>query len=274
MRIALGLEYDGSDFAGWQSQDHARGIQAVVEEGLTVVANHQVEVVAAGRTDAGVHAAMQVVHFDTDVVRTERAWMRGATANMPKQVSVLWAREVPEGFHARYSALARSYRYVILNRAPRPALTDERVSWVRDSLDERRMHAAAQHLVGEHDFSSFRAAQCQSRTPMRNLHQIAVSRHGELVILTVTANAFLHHMVRNIAGVLIAIGTGERPVDWTAEVLSYRDRKLGGVTAAPGGLYLAGIRYAAALKLPSEPAMFTLDATAGLPPCPLLPDQV
>ena len=278
-RIALGLEYDGSDFAGWQSQDHARGIQTVVEEGLAAVANHKVEVVAAGRTDAGVHAAMQVVHFDTDAVRTERSWMLGATANMPRQVSVLWAREVPEGFHARYSALARSYRYVISNRTPRPALTNNRVSWVRDPLDEKLMHQAAQHLVGEHDFSSFRAAQCQSRTPMRNLHQIAVRRHGELVILTVTANAFLHHMVRNIAGVLIAIGTGEQPVDWTAQVLAYRNRKLGGVTATPGGLYLAGIRYAAALKLPSEPAPFighngTLDPAAGLPPCPLLPDQV
>jgi tRNA pseudouridine38-40 synthase len=275
-RIAIGLEYDGSDFAGWQSQCHARGIQSVVEEGLAAVANHKVEVVAAGRTDAGVHAAIQVVHFDTDAIRTERSWMLGATANMPKQVSVLWAREVPEGFHARYSALARSYRYVILNRAPRPALTNDRVSWVRDPLDEKRMHEAAQYLVGEHDFSSFRAAQCQSRTPMRNLHRIGVQRQGELVILTVTANAFLHHMVRNIAGVLIAIGTGERPVDWTAQVLAHRNRKLGGVTAAPGGLYLAGIRYAAALKLPSEPAAFSLDAPAGpgQPPCPLLPDQV
>ena len=275
-RIALGLEYDGSEFAGWQAQGHARGIQSVVEEGVAAVANHAVEVVAAGRTDAGVHAAMQVVHFDTTVTRTERSWVLGTTTNMPKQVSVLWSREVPEGFHARYSALARSYRYVILNRAPRPALTAQRVSWVRDPLDEKRMHEAAQHLIGEHDFSSFRAAQCQSRTPMRNLHRITVQRHGELVILTVTANAFLHHMVRNIAGVLIAIGTGERPVDWTAQVLSHRDRKLGGVTAPPSGLYLAGIRYAAALNLPSESPGFAPDAAAvpGRPACPLLPDQV
>lgn len=271
-RIALGLEYDGSGFAGWQSQDHARGVQSVVEEGLSVVANHPVEVIAAGRTDAGVHAAMQVVHFDTPSERTERAWMLGAAANMPKQVSVLWSREVPEGFHARYSALARRYRYVILNRTPRPALTNDRVSWVRDPLDEKRMHAAAQVLVGEHDFSSFRASQCQSRTPMRNLHEIAVTRRGELVILTVCANAFLHHMVRNIAGVLIAIGTGERPLDWTAQVLAYRDRKLGGVTAAPGGLYLADIRYASALKLPSEPDFSVAEPAAAA--CPLLPDQV
>nr|WP_298721563.1 tRNA pseudouridine(38-40) synthase TruA [uncultured Steroidobacter sp.] len=260
-RIALGIEYDGSSFAGWQSQEHARGIQSVVEKGLSVVADHPVEAVAAGRTDAGVHAAMQVVHFDTTAIRSERSWMLGAVSNMPNEVSVLWAREVPEGFHARYSAMARRYRYVILNRVPRPALNAKRVAWIREPLDEKRMHEAAQHLVGEHDFSSFRAAQCQSRTPMRNLHEIAVTRHGELVVLTVCANAFLHHMVRNIAGVLIAIGTGEQPVDWSAQVLAYRDRKLGGVTAVPSGLYLAGIRYAPALNLPSEPEFNVLAAT-------------
>ena len=271
-RIALGLEYDGSCFAGWQSQFHARGVQTVVEEGLSVVADEKIEVVAAGRTDAGVHAAMQVVHFDTAATRTERAWMLGAVSNMPKQVSVLWARDVPEGFHARYSALARRYRYVILNRTPRPALNADRVAWVRERLDDKRMHEAAQHLVGEHDFSSFRAAQCQSRTPMRNMYEIAVTRHGELVVLTVCANAFLHHMVRNIAGVLIAIGTGERPVDWSAEVLSYKDRKLGGVTAVPGGLYLAGIRYAPALNLPSEPEFTVLAPVPAT--CPPVRDQV
>ena len=271
-RIALGLEYDGSGFAGWQSQEHARGIQAVVEAGLSVVADHKIEAIAAGRTDAGVHAAMQVVHFDTTATRTERSWMLGAASNMPKEVSVLWAREVPEGFHARYSALARRYRYVILNRTPRPALNAERVAWIREPLDENRMHEAAQHLVGEHDFSSFRAAQCQSRTPMRNLHEISVTRHGELVVLTVCANAFLHHMVRNIAGVLIAIGAGEQPVDWSAQVLAHRDRKLGGVTAAPGGLYLAGIRYAPALKLPSEPEFTVFGPIPAT--CRPVPDQV
>lgn len=271
-RIALGIEYDGSGFAGWQSQNHARGVQSVVEEGLSVVANEKIAVVAAGRTDAGVHAAMQVVHFETTATRTERAWMLGAVANMPKEVSVLWAREVPEGFHARYSALARLYRYVILNRTPRPALNAYRTAWVREHLDERRMHEAAQHLIGEHDFSSFRAAQCQSRTPMRKMYEISVARHGELVILTVCANAFLHHMVRNIAGVLIAVGTGERPVDWPAQVLEYKDRKLGGVTAVPGGLYLAGIRYAPALNLPSEPEFSVLAPVPAT--CPPVPDQV
>ena len=196
---------------------------------------------------------MQVIHFDTPAVRTERGWVLGATTNLPPQVSALWAREVPDAFHARYSALARTYRYVILNRLPRPAIEANRVCWVRDPLDESLMRTAAAHLLGEHDFTSFRAAECQARTPMRNLHKIDVERSGERIVLTVCANAFLHHMVRNIAGVLIAIGSGERPTGWAAEVLAARDRTKGGVTAPPGGLYLAGIRYTPALGLPSEP---------------------
>ena len=180
--------------------------------------------------------------------------MLGAATNLPPTVSVLWAREVSDAFHARYSALARTYRYVILNRTPRPALAAGRVCWIRDPLDENRMRIAAAYLIGEHDFTSFRAAECQARTPMRNMHEITVERTGEHIVLTVRANAFLHHMVRNIAGVLIAIGSGERPTDWTATVLEARDRTKGGVTAAPGGLYLAGIRYTPSLGLPSEPA--------------------
>jgi tRNA pseudouridine38-40 synthase len=186
---------------------------------------------------------------------------------LPAQVSALWARRAPEAFHARYSAFARRYRYLILNRTPRPALSAQRVSWIRDPLDALRMHEAAQLLVGEHDFTSFRAAECQARTPMRRVHEISVARRGELVTLTVTANAFLHHMVRNIAGVLIAIGVGERPVDWAAQVLAARDRRQGGVTAPASGLYLTGIRYAAGLGFPSEP-------DEALAACPLSPDQV
>ena len=252
MRIALGIEYDGSAFRGWQSQDQAVGIQSLVEKSLATVADHPVEVLAAGRTDAGVHALMQVVHFDTTAQRSERAWVLGATSNLPKQISVLWAREVSEAFHARYSAQARSYRYYILNRPIRPAVGADYLSWVREPIDAVRMHAAAQHLLGEHDFSSFRAAQCQSRTAMRFVHSLSVSRSGEIVELTITANAFLHHMVRNIAGVLIAIGKGEQPVEWTREVLHARDRTQGGITAPAGGLYLTGVRYAPALQLPSE----------------------
>jgi len=262
-RIALGLEYDGSAFCGWQSQAHALAIQSVVEAALSRVADHPVQVIAAGRTDAGVHAAMQVVHFDTQATRAERGWVLGATTNLPAQVSALWAREVPETFHARYSALARTYRYVILNRVPRPALAADRVCWVRDPLDESRMRTAAAHLLGEHDFSSFRAAECQARTPLRNVHEITVERSGTFIVLTVCANAFLHHMVRNIAGVLIAIGSGERPTEWAAEVLAAHDRTRGGVTAAPGGLYLAGIRYAASLALPSAPPWDVAAVLAG-----------
>jgi tRNA pseudouridine38-40 synthase len=266
-RIALGLEYDGSAFAGWQAQAHAKGVQSVVEEALSSVANHPIEVTAAGRTDAGVHAAMQVVHFDTDAQRSERGWVLGSNTHLPPQVSALWARLTPDAFHARYSALARRYRYLILNRAPRPALAALRVSWIRDPLDAARMHEAAQLLVGEHDFTSFRAAECQARTPMRRLHEISVARRGEIVTVSVTANAFLHHMVRNIAGVLIAIGASERPVEWAAQVLAARDRRQGGVTAPASGLYLSGIRYSPALGLPSEPD----DSSAA---CPLSPDQV
>lgn len=252
MRLALGLEYDGSAFRGWQSQAQAVGVQALVERALAAVADHPVEIYAAGRTDAGVHALMQVVHFDTNAGRSERAWILGATSNLPKQVSVLWARPVSNGFHARYSAQARSYRYYILNRPIRPAIGADYVSWVREPLDETRMHLGGQLLLGEHDFTSFRAAQCQSRTPMRCVYEVTVRRFGEIVELAITANAFLHHMVRNIAGVLIAIGTGDRPVEWAREVLEARDRTLGGITAPAGGLYLTGVRYAAALELPSE----------------------
>ncbi len=267
-RIALGLEYDGSVFAGWQSQVHARGIQSVVEAAVSVVANHPVAVTAAGRTDAGVHAAIQVVHFDSDSVRSERNWIRGTNANLPTQVSALWTREVPESFHARFGAMARSYRYIILNRQVRPALSAGKVTWIRDPLDHERMHVAAQQLVGEHDFSSFRAAECQSRSPTRRLQRIQVRRQGELLCLDVTANAFLHHMVRNIAGTLIAVGKGDQPVEWVADVLAARDRRVGGITAPPDGLYLAAIQYEGILGLPSAAGDLL-----GFP-CPLRPDQV
>jgi tRNA pseudouridine38-40 synthase len=252
MRLALGIEYDGSAFRGWQSQAHAVGMQSLVEAALAAVADHPVEVTADGRTDAGVHALMQVVHFDTTAQRSERSWMLGATSNLPKEISVLWARSVADAFHARYSAQARSYRYYIVNRPVRPAIGAAYLSWVREPLNETTMHAAAQSLLGEHDFSSFRAAQCQSRTPMRCVYEINVRRYGDILELAITANAFLHHMVRNIAGVLIGVGTGEHPIEWAREVLEARDRTIGGITAPPGGLYLTGVRYAAALALPSE----------------------
>jgi tRNA pseudouridine38-40 synthase len=250
-RIALGLEYDGSAFAGWQAQTHASGIQSAVEAAVSLVADAPTTVICAGRTDAGVHACMQVVHFDAAVSRSERAWVRGANSTMPGSVSALWAQEVPQDFHARYAALSRSYRYVILNRTPRPSLLRERTSWVREPLDAERMHLAAQCLVGEHDFSSFRAAECQSPTPIRKLRHIQVTRVNEYVVIDVTANAFLHHMVRNIAGVLIAVGRGRQDLDWPAAVLQLRDRTQGGVTAPAGGLYLFGVSYPEHFAVPS-----------------------
>ena len=252
-RIALGIEYDGSAYAGWQHQAHARGVQGELERALAEVAGHEVSLAAAGRTDAGVHALMQVAHFDTSAVRPDHAWSLGGTAASADDVTVLWACEVPEQFHARYSALSRTYHYRILNRPLRPALDRLRVCWVRRPLDAERMHRAAQCLVGELDFSSFRAAECQSSTPMRRLTGISVERRGDLVEIRVRANAFLHHMVRNIAGSLLLVGGGDRPDAWLGEVLEARDRTQAGPTAPPQGLYFAGVEYPAGFGLPCEP---------------------
>ncbi len=249
-RIALGIEYDGTAFAGWQTQPHAITVQAVLEQALARVADHPLAVTAAGRTDTGVHATCQVVHFDATVDRTERAWVLGANTNLRADASVLWAREMPAGFHARFGAVARSYCYVIRNRSERPALDQDRACWIREALDQEAMHQAAQALVGVHDFSSFRAAECQSHSPVRHLTSLAVWREGDLVKIAVTANAFLHHMVRNIAGVLVAVGRGKESLQWVADVLAARDRRLGGVTAPPQGLYLVDVRYPAAYDLP------------------------
>jgi tRNA pseudouridine38-40 synthase len=252
-RIALGLEYDGSRYCGWQTQLHAVSVQAELERALSSVADHPVTVTSAGRTDAGVHASMQVVHFDAPVDRGERAWVLGANTLLENDISALWAQTVVDTFDARHSAQARTYRYRILNRQPRPALERHRACWIRQPLNAEFMQAAAQSLVGEHDFTSLRAAECQSPTPMRRLERIMVARSDQYVSIVVTANAFLHHMVRNIAGVLIAIGCGDRPVEWCAEVLAARDRKLAGITAPPQGLTLVGVRYAPELQLPTEP---------------------
>jgi len=251
-RIALGIEYDGTAFAGWQTQVHATTVQASVEAAVSAVADHPVELTAAGRTDAGVHATRQVAHFDTTSERSERAWVLGANSVLRPDASLLWAREVPSDFHARFSAEARSYRYEICNSPARPTLDRDRVCWVREPLDVSLMHQSAQVLVGVHDFSSFRAAECQSKTPVRHLESIAVATFDDRVAIDVTANAFLHHMVRNIAGVLIAVGRGKRPAAWVPEVLEARDRRVGGVTAPPQGLYLVGVRYPAGFGLPGH----------------------
>ncbi len=254
MRIALGIEYDGSAFRGWQVQAHEpRTVQAAVETALTRVAAQPVRVVCAGRTDTGVHAVGQVVHFDTAVRREPRNWVLGANVNLPSEVAVTWARPVDDRFHARFAAVSRRYCYLILNRATRSSLLARRTTWEHRALDADAMRQAAQALVGTHDFSSYRAMGCQAKSPVRTLHDLDVTRHGELIALRVHANAFLHHMVRNIAGVLIAIGRGDRPVDWAAEVLALRNRTLGGVTAAPHGLYLEQVRYPAEFALPEPP---------------------
>jgi len=251
MRIALGIEYDGSDFAGWQLQaSGVRTVQGAVEQALSTVADRPVRVACAGRTDAGVHATGQVVHFDTAALRSPRAWTYGTNANLPKSVSAQWARPVAEDFHARFSALRRRYRYVILNREVRPTFLAWRVAWSHRPLDAALMGEAAQALVGEHDFSAYRALACQAKSPVRTLHELRVYRDRDLVIIELEANAFLHHMVRNIAGVLMTIGAGERPVSWAGEVLDARDRTLGGVTAPAHGLYLTAVTYPERFALP------------------------
>ena len=252
MRISLGIEYDGSAYSGWQRQPHAPSVQETLEKALSRVADHDIQVACAGRTDAGVHALEQVVHFDSDAVRDAYSWTMGGTVNLPHDIAVLWAQPVDDMFHARHSATARSYRYVILNRPVRPAIGFHGTSWVYRSLDAERMHEAAQYLLGEHDFTSFRAQKCQSRTPVRRVRYIDVRRHGEHIVIEIEANAFLHHMVRNIAGVLTTVGGGQQPVGWVGEVLSARDRTCAGITASPQGLYLRHVSYPDHFGLPQK----------------------
>ena len=251
MRIALGIEYDGTSYNGWQRQENGIGVQQRVEEALAHVADESVDVVCAGRTDTGVHASGQVVHFDTHAMRNERGWLLGTNTNLPPDIAVCWVQRVGADFHARFSATGRRYRYLILNRLQRSALQRHRAWWVHQALDEHLMHEAAQQLVGEHDFSAFRAAGCQARSARRTVTEIAVRRHGNRLEIEVAANAFLMHMVRNITGTLVAIGQGERPVSWMREVLESRDRTVGGVTAPPHGLTLVAVDYPEAFGIPA-----------------------
>jgi tRNA pseudouridine38-40 synthase len=253
MRIALGIEYDGTAYNGWQRQRTGVGVQSFVEKAVSLVANEPVELICAGRTDSGVHASGQVVHFDTSSERSDHGWLLGTNSNLPDDISVGWARRVDAEFSARFSATARTYRYRILNRLPRSALYARRAWWVHQPLDEKRMHAAAQALVGLHDFSAFRAAGCQASTPNREIRSIAVIRNGNWISIEVTANAFLQHMVRNIAGTLVAIGCGDESPDWLAEVLQSRDRKRGGIAAPPHGLTLIQVHYPAECNIPANP---------------------
>lgn len=243
MKVALGVEYDGRNFSGWQKQPKVRTIQFCLEKALSKVADETVNSFCAGRTDAGVHALEQVIHFEVEVVRTPHQWLRGTNTWLPPDVRVLWASRVSDDFHARFSAIARHYQYIIYNHPIRPALRRHYVTWQPVPLDARKMHKGAQYLIGEHDFSSYRAKECQSQSAKRHVHEINISRHNECVIIDIKANAFLHHMVRNIVGVLMEIGMGKRPPDWSFEVLQAKDRKAGGITAAPTGLYFVQVEY-------------------------------
>jgi len=251
MRLAMGIEYDGSAFHGWQLQKSGvRSVQQVLEQALSTVANHPVRVFCAGRTDTGVHGEGQVIHFDTPSSRPMRGWLLGTNVNLPDDVNVNWVCPVPEHFHARFSATSRSYRYQILNRPTRSAIWRDRAVWIHQPLDAEAMAEAASHLLGTHDFSSYRAVGCQAKSPVRTVSALRVERSDDRVSIEITANAFLHHMVRNIAGVLIAVGKGEQSTDWSRQVLEFRDRTLGGVTAPPQGLYLTAVGYPDEFRLP------------------------
>ena len=261
MRLALGIAYDGSGFPGWQTQPSGNAVQDRVEHALSALAGHPVSTVCAGRTDAGVHALAQVVHFDTVADRPLGAWVRGVNARLPAAVSVQWAHPVPDTFHARFAAQSRTYRYLLLgSHRPHPLWRD-RAGWTHRPLDLAAIREAAAALVGRHDFSAFRSSQCQAATPVRNLARLDVVRRGDFVELTLGANAFLHHMVRNIVGTLVQVGTGRRPPAWVAEVLASRRRALAAPTFSAAGLYFAGVDYDAGFGLPGG----ILDPLAGGP---------
>lgn len=252
-RWAAGVEYIGTAYGGWQAQTNVRSVQAEVERAISKIANHPVRVTCAGRTDAGVHAYQQVVHFDTEADRTPHAWILGCNSVLPSDVSLRWVQAVPDSFNARYSATARHYRYVIHNHSARSALLSHRAATWPQPLDAAAMHRAAQALIGENDFSAFRSSQCQSKSPKRYLHAITLLRQNDFVVMDICANAFLHHMVRNIIGALSVVGLGKQPEAWIAQVLAGRDRKQAGLNAPPDGLYFVGPVYPAEFGLPAPP---------------------
>ncbi len=252
MRIALGVEYDGRPFCGWQSQADGQTVQDTLQRALSQISGEPISVIAAGRTDTGVHALEQVAHFDTQAERPLTAWVRGVNALLPDSIAIHWAHPVPDEFHARFSAHGRSYRYLLVNRATRPAIQAGKVGWFHAPLDVAAMQAAAQLLVGEHDFSAFRAAQCQAKSPVKHLRQLDIRREGEMLIFDVSADAFLHHMVRNIVGCLVYVGKGKHTPDWVAEILHSRERSFAAPTFAPDGLYLRRVRYEGKWGLPQN----------------------
>lgn len=255
MRIALGLEYDGSGFCGWQTQPRGCAVQDHLESALARIAGCETRTVCAGRTDAGVHALSQVVHFDTDAARPVTAWARGVNSHLPKTIAVAWAAEVGPEFHARNSARERCYRYVLLNHPVRPALYDKRMGWTHRPLDLAVMRQSAQCLIGEHDFSAFRASECQAASPVKTLRKVDIVQHGNVFIFEFAAPSFLYHMVRNLVGSLVSVGTRRKPPGWLKQVLESRDRTLAAPTFAADGLYLAEITYDAKWGLPNTPRL-------------------
>lgn len=250
MRYALAVEYDGTDFHGWQKQHAIPSVQAELEKAIAQIAAHPIETICAGRTDKGVHALQQIIHFDSTAIRSDYAWLRGINRYLPPTISVHWIKSVPDDFHARYSATARRYVYVIHNSPIRPSLTRHRVTWVYRPLNVIAMRQAANYLLGEHDFSSFRGSDCQAITTQRTVYHLELIQQGSLLMLDIKANAFLHHMVRNIAGSLIAVGLGAKAPSWIAEVLAACDRRAAATTAHPQGLYFTDVDYPAEFQLP------------------------
>ncbi|MGO9935357.1 MAG: tRNA pseudouridine(38-40) synthase TruA [Steroidobacteraceae bacterium] len=258
-RVAAIVEYDGTDYAGWQSQAHSRSIQDAVEKALSFVAGHPIAAICAGRTDSGVHALGQVMHFDTHAARTARAWVLGANTRLAPDIALQWAGEVTSGFHARHAAIRRIYRYAILNRSARSALQRTRAAWIHRPLDAQAMHAAAQSLIGEHNFSAFRSVECQSKTTIRRVDAIEVRRAGDYLWLEITANAYLHHMVRNIVGTLLKVQRDADPYAAMARVLASGDRRYAGATAPAAGLYLWRVDYPQVFAIPTPRPQFLLN---------------
>jgi tRNA pseudouridine38-40 synthase len=252
-RIVLGVEYNGSLFCGYQLQSQGtRTVQGELEKALSTVADAPIRITCAGRTDTGVHATGQVVHFDAPVQRPLKAWMLGSNTNLPPDVAVHWVRQVSDDFSARFSAVSRSYRYILFNRRVRSAVFAQNIAWSYASFDEHAMNTAAQYLLGEQDFSAFRSSRCQASHANRSMQAISIKRTGDYLILDIKANAFLHHMVRNIMGTLMVIGRGEKPVEWMLELLRGKDRKCAGMTASPAGLYLVNVEYPKHYGLPDS----------------------
>jgi tRNA pseudouridine38-40 synthase len=263
MKFAIGVSYCGAGMEGWQSQPSGNTVQDHLARALSEISGEPVAVTGSGRTDAGVHASAQVAHFETSVERPESAWVRGANSLLPDAIAVQWATQVPGDFHARYSALSRSYRYVLYNQPVRPALLAGRTGWFHLPLDLERMRKAVDYLIGEHDFSSFRSAECQAKTPVRTMQSAGIRASGPYFLFDFTANAFLHHMVRNIVGCLVYVGKGKHPPQWISELIAAQDRRLAAPTFSADGLYLFGVRYDARWSLPAFPPMMPFDLESG-----------